>query len=82
MKSNARVHIMVLDALDEADRLTRLVAEHAHRSGRLPLSLTELVRAGRLPRLPVDESGVAFEYDPEAGKVSVSKRSTLWRPPS
>lgn len=80
MKANAESHIMVLDALDEADRLTQLVAEHARRTGRLPALLTELLRAGRLRRVPADQSGIPFEYDPQTGKVSVSMRSILWRP--
>jgi hypothetical protein len=80
MKANAKNHLQMLDALDAADRLTRLVAEHAWRSGRAPAALAELVHSGALQRPPVDSSGVPFDYDPLTGKVSVSRRSRLWRP--
>lgn len=81
MKSNALVHLTVLDALDEADRLTALVAEFARRAGRPPESLDELLRARLLERPALDAAGVPFAYDRETGKVAVSQRSELWRPP-
>lgn len=80
IKANAQIHMMVLDALEEADRLTRLVAEHARGVGGPPASLAELVSTGSLRRLPADPSGTPFEYDHQTGKVSVSRRSSLWRP--
>ena len=80
IKSNALLHVQVLDALDEADRLTKLVAEYARRGGRNPTSLEDLRRAGWLGRMPLDQSGTPFEYDQRTGRVSVSRRSPLWRP--
>lgn len=80
IKANARIHIAVLDALDEADRLSRLAAEYARRAGRPPERLADLARTGLLRRVPADPSGVPFDYDPLTGKASVSKRSSLWRP--
>ena len=79
MKGNAMTQISVLDARDQADRLTALVREEERRTGRRPGSLAELeaVRAGRVQA--VDSSGVPFEYDAGTGTVSVSQRSTLWR---
>jgi hypothetical protein len=79
MKGNALTQIHVLDARDQADRLTSLAGEQTRRSGRRPDSLGELeaVRTGRVPA--VDSSGAPFDYDPATGTVSVSKRSPLWR---
>ncbi len=78
IKENARVRLQVLDAVDRADALTALVAEIERRKGRRPASLGEIAAEARGPL--VDPSGSSFEYDPGTGKVSVSPRSTLWRP--
>jgi hypothetical protein len=79
MKANARTQIEVLDAVDEAVRLTELVAEYARRVGRRPVVLDDLRRAGLLRRPALDAKGVPFDYDERTGIVSVSRRSTLWR---
>lgn len=79
IKGNAAIHIMVLDAHDEADRLTSVVADYARRTGRRPASLAELQRPGWLRRAPLDPSGAPFDYDELTGKVAVSRRSQLWR---
>jgi hypothetical protein len=34
-----------------------------------------------MARVPVDATGTPFDYDPVTGRVSVSRRSTLWSPP-
>jgi hypothetical protein len=79
-KANARTQLQVLDALDQADRLTHLVKEHEARLGRRPASLDELVRSGLLHESPADPAGVPFVYDREPGTVRVSPSSPLWRP--
>lgn len=81
MKHNALIQIWLLDALEQSERLTALVAEFARRAGRRPESLDELRQAGLLKkRAPVDPAGVPFEYDKQTGMVKVSIRSQLWRP--
>jgi hypothetical protein len=80
IKYNAWAHIRFLDALDEADALTRLIRVYEERTGRRPASLDELRTAGLLRRPPVDPAGVPFSYDRESGKVSISRQSELWRP--
>jgi hypothetical protein len=81
IKDNAQTQLWVLDALDEADRLTALVRRFEATTHRRPRSLDELVGAGLLPRRPADAFGVPFEYDAATGEVAVSRRSSLWRPP-
>lgn len=80
VKYNALAHLRYLDALDQADALTRLVRVYEERTGRRPASLDELFRAGLLRRPPVDPAGVPFSYDRESGRVSISRQSELWRP--
>jgi len=80
VKYNAWAHLRYLDALDEADALTRLVRLYEERTGRRAASLDELLRAGLLRHPPVDPAGVPFSYDRESGKVSISRQSELWRP--
>jgi hypothetical protein len=80
IRGNAAVHIAVLDALDQAERLGRLVEEFTRRTGRRPHTLEELGAAGLLRGRAVDSSGTPFAYDPETGHVHVSPRSSLYRP--
>jgi hypothetical protein len=79
IKSNALVRLQILDALDQADRLTAIVQEFDRRWGRRPRSLGELTALGIEPASLVDPAGIAFDYDPEKGLVIVSQRSPLWR---
>jgi hypothetical protein len=79
MRANALNQIAVLDARIEADRLGALVDEFARRTGKRPESLGELRQAGLLEGDPQDAMGVPFEYERQTGRVSVSRRSPLWR---
>jgi hypothetical protein len=80
MKYNALAHLRYLDALDQAEALTRLVRAYEERTGRRPDSLDQLRTAGLLRRAPVDPSGTPFVYDRETGRVSIDRKSELWRP--
>jgi len=79
IKENARIHLLVLEAADAADRLNEGVANFARRMGRRPRALGELASAGFAGRTLVDPSGVPFDYDFQTGKVSVSRKSSLFR---
>jgi hypothetical protein len=80
VKANAQANLLVLDTLDQADRLTEAASAFRKASGRAPRSLEEVARAG-FTRVPIlDMEGHPFDYDPETGEVSVSTRSRLWRP--
>ncbi len=52
----------------------KAVARFQAATGRLPLTLLELVTSGQLPTLPVDPSGGELRYDPATGKVT----SSVW----
>jgi hypothetical protein len=80
LKANALTHLRMLDALDGRDRVQAVVDRFRASHGRAPSSLQELVAARLLPATPADPAGVAYVYDPAAGRVGVSQRSPLWRP--
>ncbi len=80
LKANAHDRLQVLDARDEADRLTAATAEFERRQGRRPASLAELQASGLAHDPIVDSTGVPFEMDPSSGRVTISTRSGLWRP--
>ena len=80
VQANARINLQVLEALDQAERLTRLVEEFGRRTGRRPQSLDELRARGLLRGPAVDSSGIPFVYDVQTGRVRVSPRSALYRP--
>ncbi len=80
LKANAHDRLQVLDARDEADRLTAAAAEFERRQGRRPASLAELQASGLAHDPIVDSTGVPFEMDPSSGRVTISTRSGLRRP--
>jgi hypothetical protein len=80
VRANALINLQVLEALDQAERLTRLVEEFGRRTGRRPQSLDELRARGLLRGPAVDSSGTPFVYDVQTGRVRVSPRSALYRP--
>ena len=80
IKTNARERLRVLEALDQADRLTAAVREFERRLDRRPHDLGELRARGLAPVAIVDSAGVPFQYDPLSGQVTVSAKSPLWRP--
>ncbi len=81
LKDNARQNLRVLDTLDQVDRLTAAASSFEKAQGRRPRSLAELARTGLATVPIVDMEGHPFAYDPDTGTLSVSTRSTLWRPP-
>jgi hypothetical protein len=79
IKANARERLRVLDALDQADRLSAAALDFEKRFGRTPRDLAELRARGLAPVALTDPEGIPFDYDPASGRVTVSKKSPLWR---
>jgi hypothetical protein len=79
IKANAQVRLQVLDAEDGADRVTAQAQEFQRRAGRWPRSLGELQASGLARGPVVDPAGVPYDYDPQTGRATVSRRSMLWR---
>lgn len=80
LRENALRHLQILDAEELAAKLQERVELFRRQKGSLPRQLRELVSAGLVRAVPVDPTGVPFEYDQLTGHVSISRRSSLWRP--
>jgi hypothetical protein len=76
LRNEADRRLMQLDALDEIDRLQKIVDEVADRDGRSP-DWTWVVRATGWRAVPVDPTGAAYEID-ALGRVGVSRVSSLF----
>lgn len=76
-RRSAQLRLMQLDAMDVIDQLNLASQRFQQREGRPPRSARELLQETRLRSIPVDPTGVPFFMDP-AGRIDVSKSSTLW----
>ena len=75
-RSNARTHLLQLDALDRLDEISLLVRGYERRSGHPPRDWEDLVAAGLLPERPVDPAGIPFVLD-RAGVPRIASESPL-----
>lgn len=75
-RSNARTHLLQLDALDRLDELNAAVRRYEERSGRRPGGWRDLVAAGLLPDEPLDPVGIPFVLDP-SGAPGIARTSPL-----
>ena len=66
-----------ITALDTIDKLTVSVEAFHTREGRYPGSWADMLRAGALTRVPVDEYSVPFAYDPVTHTVTIGPDSPL-----
>jgi hypothetical protein len=77
LRSQADFRLKQLDALDGIDFVERVVQEYRGRTGVLPASWDDMMRAGFLRGVPPDPTGVPFRLDPATGKVTLDPRSSL-----
>jgi hypothetical protein len=77
LRSQADFRLKQLDALDGIDFMERVVQQYRARTGALPSSWGEMMRAGFLRGVPADPTGVPFQLDPATGKVTLDPRSSL-----
>jgi hypothetical protein len=78
IRTQAEERLQQLDAIDAIARLTPILQRFIDREKRVPRSWEELAAAERLRGVPVDPTGMRFYFDPKAGYVDVSPKSTLW----
>jgi hypothetical protein len=74
----ARHNLDRLDAMEIADALEVLVKSYEVKYGQRPASFEELQRVGLLKDVPVDARGKPFDYNPDTGRVNISRQSVLW----
>ena len=77
LRSTAQLRLLQLDTLDQIDAIERGVQEFAVRTGALPRSWDELIRAGLLRGAPVDPAQTAYVLDSATGEVTVAASSPL-----
>ena len=79
LKDAARRGLMQLDAEAHISLLQeRVVNPFYDENGRFPSSWTEVVKAGKLRRIPMDPSGVSYTLDPVSGAIDLAKTSPLY----
>ena len=76
-RRDAERRLAQLDALDQVDALHRAVSAFEARAGRRPSSWVEIARAGLLPGVPLDPTGLPYVLDPATGRIDVSADSVL-----
>jgi hypothetical protein len=78
IRVQAEQRLKQLDAIDAITALTPVLQRFIDREKRVPRSWEELAAAERLRSVPVDPTGMRFYFDPKAGYIDVSPKSTLW----
>ncbi|MEI6668400.1 MAG: hypothetical protein WCP29_09615 [Acidobacteriota bacterium] len=78
VKSNSRLKLAQLDALDEIDRLAAQVARYQQATGRFPSDWDALRAARLIDAVPDDPSGTPYVLDPsQPGGVRIAVSSKL-----
>jgi hypothetical protein len=75
MQNEAGRRLAQLDAMDQLDQFNAVVARHTQRTGRVPQRWGDLVRAGDLPGVPLDPTGIPYEL--VGGLVTLKADSEL-----
>jgi len=70
IRANAVEHLRALRVDEDVTHLQQAVTRFGQRTGRLPVSMSELIAAERLPGIPVDPDGHPYKLTPE-GRVEV-----------
>jgi tetratricopeptide (TPR) repeat protein len=83
IKTNARLKLAQLDALDEIDQLAALVTRYQQIAGRFPVEWEALRAAGLLSAIPSDPSGASYLLDAtQPGGVTIARSSKLYPLPA
>ncbi|MGB9232908.1 MAG: hypothetical protein WCC04_00715 [Terriglobales bacterium] len=70
IKQNAAQHLVALRVDEDVTRLEEVVEKYRQQTGRLPASMSELVRAGFIPGTPADPNGKPYKLTPD-GRIEV-----------
>jgi len=76
VRDNAYKHLRALEAKKDVEQLQQISDAYRRRTGRYPFSLTELVQAGDLLRVPNDPTGRPYRLE-ASGRVSVQHPKDL-----
>jgi len=76
IRRNAVDHLRALRVDEDVTQLEKLVATYRERTGRLPLTFGDLVRAGLIGGVPADPTGQPYKLMPD-GRIEVRYPDTL-----
>ena len=77
VKENAKNHLLSMQVDEMLWTIEFLAGKYAERHGGYPANLDDLVRSGYLKAVPVDPSGVAYDYDPRSGRAVLSPETRV-----
>ena len=77
LRKDAMRGLAQLNALDAIDQLNQLISDYHAATSTYPASWLDLIRAGRLPGVPADDTRVPFLYDPVAHVARIGPGSSL-----
>jgi hypothetical protein len=78
IKSNALLHLKLLKAEIDCEKLDVLAAEYYKRFGRRPIEMRELAEARLIQGLPADPDGYIYTFNAE-GKAALNPGSPLFK---
>ena len=76
IKENAKIHLLLLRAREDCNKLDQLADEYEKRFGHRPKRIRELIQAELLEGEPVDPLGYPYVFD-ENGKAALNLNSPL-----
>ena len=82
LRTNARLRLSQLDAMDAIEVLNQASGRFTAREGHPPRDWRELAAGEHLRGVPLDPAGVAFALDPSTGHIGLARRSPLWPLPT
>ena len=77
LRTQGRFRLRQLDAMDQIAALEQVTMLYDQRTGKLPQSWIELVRAGYLRGIPIDPDRFVYQLNPFWGTVTLAPTSTL-----
>lgn len=77
LRTQAVFRLRQLDAMDHIEALEALVRRYRQRTGALPQSWVDLVRAGDLQGIPLDPANYPYQLDPLSGAIGLDPTSSL-----
>lgn len=77
IKDNARNHLASTQVAEDLWTLEFFIEKYKEKTGRPPRRLEDLVHAGYIRRVPLDPSGVPYDYEPASGYVALSERTKV-----
>jgi tetratricopeptide (TPR) repeat protein len=77
VQENAVEHLRALQVDEEVTRLEQVVQGYREKTGRLPLSMDDLERAGSIHGTPVDPTGRPYKLMPD-GRIEVQDAQSLY----